>query len=55
MKRQVVLLVGTKKGLYILRGDTDRKKWTQEGPFIADPVQPRSRQDLADLQEPRVP
>jgi len=33
MAKQVVLLVGTKKGLYILRGDADRTKWTQEGPY----------------------
>src|SRR3989337_1647666 len=35
MGRQIVLLVGTKKGLYTLRSDADRKKWTQEGPYSA--------------------
>src|SRR5438093_11022352 len=33
MGKKVVLLVGTKKGLFILRGDAERKKWAQEGPF----------------------
>ena len=35
MAKQVVLLVGTKKGLYTLRSDRDRKKWTQDGPYSA--------------------
>src|SRR5258705_13962162 len=35
MAKQVVLLVGTKKGLYTLRTDADRKKWTQDGPYSA--------------------
>jgi photosystem II stability/assembly factor-like uncharacterized protein len=35
MAKQVVLLVGTKKGLYTLRGDADRKKWTVDGPHEA--------------------
>ena len=35
MAKQVVLLVGTKKGLYTLRSDADRKKWTQDGPYSA--------------------
>ena len=35
MAKQVVLLVGTKKGLYTLRSDADRKKWTQDGPYAA--------------------
>jgi len=33
MSKQVVLLVGTKKGLFTLRSDGDRKKWTTEGPY----------------------
>ena len=33
MGKQVVLLVGTKKGLFILRGDAARKNWAQEGPI----------------------
>src|SRR2546428_10220332 len=32
MTKQVVLLVGTKKGLYTLRSDADRRKWTVDGP-----------------------
>src|SRR6266478_4027226 len=35
MAKQVVLLVGTKKGLYTLRSDADRKRWTQDGPYGA--------------------
>ncbi|TME59876.1 MAG: exo-alpha-sialidase, partial [Chloroflexi bacterium] len=32
MAKKVAVLVGTKKGLYILRGDTNRQKWDVEGP-----------------------
>ena len=32
MAKKVTLLVGTKKGLFILRGDGERKKWDLEGP-----------------------
>src|SRR2546426_985485 len=32
MTKQVVLLVGTKKGLYTLRSDAERRKWTVDGP-----------------------
>jgi len=35
MAKQVVLLVGTKKGLYTLRSDADRKKWAVDGPHQA--------------------
>ena len=35
MAKRVVLLVGTKKGLYTLRSDADRRKWTQDGPYSA--------------------
>jgi len=35
MAKTVRLLVGTKKGLYQLQSDADRKKWTQEGPYGA--------------------
>ena len=35
MAKQVVLLVGTKKGLYQVRSDADRKKWTVDGPHEA--------------------
>ncbi len=34
MAKSVVLLVGTKKGLFTLRSD-DRKKWTVEGPYAS--------------------
>lgn len=30
---QTLLLVGTKKGAFILRGDADRRAWTLEGPL----------------------
>ena len=33
MAKSVRLLVGTRKGLYQLQSDTDRKKWTVEGPY----------------------
>ena len=29
----VLLLVGTKKGAFVLRGDPDRARWNVEGPF----------------------
>ena len=32
MAKKVAVLVGTKKGLYILRGDANRQKWEVEGP-----------------------
>lgn len=35
MTKQVMLLVGTKKGLYRMRSDADRKKWTTEDPYGA--------------------
>ena len=35
MTRSVTLLVGTKKGLYTLRGDAKREKWGIEGPYGA--------------------
>ena len=35
MARSVTLLVGTKKGLYTLRGDAKREKWAVEGPYGA--------------------
>ncbi len=35
MARKVTLLVGTKKGLYILRGDAGRGSWACEGPEFA--------------------
>ena len=35
MAKQVVLLVGTKKGLYTLRSDANRKKWAVDGPHQA--------------------
>ncbi len=34
MAKSVVLLVGTKKGLFTLRSD-DRRKWSVEGPYGA--------------------
>src|SRR5256885_8620505 len=30
----VLLSVGTKKGLFLLRSDADRKKWELEGPLL---------------------
>src|SRR2546430_14708511 len=30
----VLLPVGTKKGLFLLRSDADRKKWELEGPLL---------------------
>ena len=47
--RDVRLLVGTRKGAYILDGDTARRKWTVRGPYhegrdvfriVADPREP---------------
>jgi hypothetical protein len=35
MAKKVTLLVGTKKGLFILRGDADRKRWEQAGPYAS--------------------
>ena len=35
MAKKVTLLVGTKKGLYILRGDAGRGSWACEGPEFA--------------------
>ena len=35
MAKKVTLLVGTKKGLYILRGDAGRGSWACEGPQFA--------------------
>src|SRR2546428_4980211 len=35
MAKKVTLLVGTKKGLYILRGDSGRGSWACEGPEFA--------------------
>ena len=32
MAKKMAILVGTKKGLYVLRGDTNRQKWEVEGP-----------------------
>ena len=38
-KRSVAILVGTKKGAYIFRGDVSRKRWKGEGPlFPGEPV-----------------
>ena len=33
MGRKILLLVGTKKGAFILDGDASRKKWDMRGPF----------------------
>lgn len=33
MKSQVLLLVGTEKGAFIIESDADRKKWDVRGPF----------------------
>jgi hypothetical protein len=35
MAKKVTLLVGTKKGLYVLRGDSGRGSWACEGPEFA--------------------
>jgi len=35
MAKKVTLLVGTKKGLFILRGDPERGSWPCEGPQFA--------------------
>src|SRR5256885_17068511 len=35
MAKKVTLLVGTKKGLYILRGDAGRGSWACDGPEFA--------------------
>src|SRR5436309_12974778 len=35
MAKKVTLLVGTKKGLFILRGDAGRGSWVCEGPEFA--------------------
>ncbi|HUQ42361.1 MAG TPA: sialidase family protein, partial [Candidatus Limnocylindrales bacterium] len=35
MAKTVKLLVGTRKGLYQLQSDADRKKWSVEGPYAA--------------------
>lgn len=35
MARSVALLVGTKKGLYTMRGDARRENWSIEGPYGA--------------------
>lgn len=38
-KRSVAVLVGTKKGAYIFRGDAARRRWKAEGPlFPGEPV-----------------
>ena len=29
------ILVGTRKGLFVLRGDDDRRSWEVEGPFLS--------------------
>ena len=31
---KVVLILGTKKGLFTLTSDQSREKWTQDGPFL---------------------
>ena len=33
MTKRVLVLVGTKKGAFILESDPDRREWTQRGPF----------------------
>jgi hypothetical protein len=39
MKNGVAILVGTKKGAYVLRSDPSRKRWETEGPlFPGEPV-----------------
>ncbi len=39
MKRGVVVMVGTKKGAYLLRSSASRVRWTREGPlFPGEPV-----------------
>jgi len=47
MSRKVYLLIGTKKGVFILESDSERREWQQRGPFcdawpvnhvIADPA-----------------
>lgn len=38
-RSKVVVMVGTRKGAYVLRGDGTRKSWKQEGPlFPGEPV-----------------
>src|SRR5688572_29200319 len=39
MTRGVVVMVGTRKGGYLLRSGAERRQWTQEGPlFTGEPV-----------------
>jgi hypothetical protein len=39
MTQRVLLLVGTKKGAFILESDADRRDWSLRGPLrgLADP------------------
>ncbi len=33
MAEQILVLVGTKKGVFILEGAPDRRSWSMRGPF----------------------
>ena len=35
MTRRVLVLIGTRKGAFILEGDESRKSWELKGPFCA--------------------
>ena len=52
MKKRVLVLVGTKKGAFILEGDAGRKSWELRGPYLralADEPRRRRRRNRRDL------